>query len=271
MTRRVAALAACGAASARRARRLRSQPLGVHARRPRSHDDVASQPCARASRRRARLHPASGVHPRLGRSMSFRSSRSASPTAGGAAIAVRARTATWWPTEFAVPVFFYDGRSDRERDLPHCVGRRSRRGARPRARRPHPHLGATAVGASRRSSRSTACSTTDDVRRRRHRATCASAMAGCRACGRSGSRCRARERAGLDERHRPRLAPAWRTACRPALAGTRAGPRWRGRARRAAAGRLEDALLTGVPRLERPRRRPHDRGPARGAVPRRSV
>jgi glutamate formiminotransferase / 5-formyltetrahydrofolate cyclo-ligase len=69
---------------------------------------------------------------------------------GDTAVATQAARefARWWATSFAVPVFFYDGADEEGRTLPATRAEAFRRRAPDLGpARPHPELGATAVGA----------------------------------------------------------------------------------------------------------------------------
>ncbi|HEX4493246.1 MAG TPA: glutamate formiminotransferase [Acidimicrobiia bacterium] len=88
-----------------------------------------------------------GVHPRLG-ALDVVPFVALGATAGGRAVASARAFATWWAKVYNVPCFFYDDADPRGRDLPSLrreafVEREPDLGP----AKPHPRLGATAVGA----------------------------------------------------------------------------------------------------------------------------
>jgi glutamate formiminotransferase len=88
-----------------------------------------------------------GVHPRLG-ALDVVPFVALDVTPGGRAVAAARAFATWWATVYGVPCFFYDDADPYGRDLPSLrreafVERAPDIGP----SKPHPRLGATAVGA----------------------------------------------------------------------------------------------------------------------------
>jgi glutamate formiminotransferase len=88
-----------------------------------------------------------GVHPRLG-ALDVVPFVALADTAGGRAVAAARAFATWWATVYGVPCFFYGDADPYGRDLP-SVRREAfvERGPDVGPSKPHPRLGATAVGA----------------------------------------------------------------------------------------------------------------------------
>ena len=212
--------AACGPALARRARRRRPPPLGVHARRAGRRRRRAGGAVARRAR-----WPSTSTSPGTtacirgsARSTSCRSSPSAAARRRDAVDAARAFASVGGRRRSRVPVFLYD---DADPDGAHAARRPPRRVRRARARlraaRPHPTLGAAAVGARDPLVAVNCELARDDVGARpRDRAR------GARARRRTARRARARlhldsvePRAGVDEPRRRSNAPGCRTRAVP--------------------------------------------------------
>ena len=117
-------------AAARRPRRSRSQPFGVHDRgtRARARWPTRLEAWPREVAARVSIVEHEGVHPRLG-SARRRAVRRAHRRHRARRRDAAREFARWWSTSFAVPVFFYDEADPQRRSLPATRGDAFRRRA----------------------------------------------------------------------------------------------------------------------------------------------